>query len=233
MNTRRCRFWPLFLMICLAATLVACERFSPTPAPAATTHAPTAMPADTPTEEPPTPTATSEPEEPTAVAATATPTSTPTVEAGGAGGATPSDSRCAGLAGELEIQVLVGPAEAVGMEPVAVGRVPFAATAEPPYVVQGQGPISYDDVLGAAWGTYAVTMDLDFVVEGECSGQEGGEQLDLLLEMTGEQLVVVDAESFQGEYPWSGTQTLDLTFPLEDGATAEGEGWVVVLHLGS
>lgn len=232
MNTRRCRFWPFFFMICLAATLVACERFSPTPAPAATTHAPTAMPADTPTEEPPTATATSEPETPIE-----TPTPTPTVSGGGAG-PTPTEpvnaqNRCAGLAGELEIQVLVGPAEAVGLEPVAVGRVPFAATSEPPYVVQGQGPISYDDVLGAAWGTYAVTMDLDFVVEGECSGQEGGEQLDLLLEMTGEQLVVVDAEGFHGEYPWSGTQTLDLTFPLEDGATAEGEGWVVVLHLGS
>jgi len=76
-------------------------------------------------------------------------------------------------------------------------------------------------------------MELDTAVQGECSGLEGGEQLDLALEMAGEQLVVVKAEGFQGEYPWSGTQTRELTFPLEEGATAEGEGWVIVLHLGS
>jgi hypothetical protein len=76
-------------------------------------------------------------------------------------------------------------------------------------------------------------MELDAAVQGDCSGQAGGEQLDLSLEMTGEQLVVVEAEGFQGEYPWSGTQTRELTFPLEEGATAQGEGWVIVLHLGS
>ena len=54
----------------------------------------------------------------------------------------------------------------------------------------------------------------------------------LVLEMSGEQLVVVDAEGFYGEYPWSGTQTRDLSYPLEEGATAQGEGWAVVLHLG-
>jgi hypothetical protein len=145
----------------------------------------------------------------------------------------PAASRCEGLAGQLEIQVLVGPAEAVGLEPVAVGSVPFAVTAsEPPYLVQGQGPISYEATLQEIWGTYAVTMELDAAVQGECSGQAGGEQLDLTLEMTGEQLVVVEAEGFQGEYPWSGTQTRELAFPLEEGATAQGEGWVVVLHLG-
>ena len=65
------------------------------------------------------------------------------------------------------------------------------------------------------------------------SGQAGGEQLDLVLEMTGEQLVVVKAEGFQGEYPWSGTQTRELTFPVEEGATAQGEGWIISLHLDS
>jgi hypothetical protein len=146
----------------------------------------------------------------------------------------PAASRCEGLAGQLEIQVLVGPAEAVGLEPVAVGSVPFAVTgSEPPYLVQGQGPISYEDTLQKVWGTYAVTMELDVAVQGDCSGQAGGEQLDLALEMTGEQLVVVEAEGFQGEYPWSGTRTQELTFPLEEGATAQGEGWVIVLHLGS
>jgi hypothetical protein len=145
----------------------------------------------------------------------------------------PPASRCQGLAGQLEVQVLAGPAEAVGLEPVAVGTVPFSViTSEPPYLVEGQGPISYEDVLEQEWGTYTVTMDLETSVQGECSGQAGSEQLVLVLEMTGEQLVEVNAEGFHGEYPWSGTQTRDLTFPLEHGATAQGEGWAVVLLLG-
>jgi hypothetical protein len=138
------------------------------------------------------------------------------------------------LAGQLEIQVLVGPAEAVGLEPVAVGNVPFTVTtSDPPHLVEGQGPISYEATLAQQWGTYTVTMDMETAVQGECSGEAGSEQLTLVLEMTGEQLVVVEAEGFQGEYPWEGTQTRDLAFPLEEGATAEGEGWAVVLHLGS
>ena len=138
------------------------------------------------------------------------------------------------MAGQLEIQVLVGPAEAVGLEPVAVGNVPFTVTtSDPPYLVEGQGPISYEATLAQQWGTYTVTMDMETAVQGECSGEAGGEQLALVLEMTGEQLVVVEAEGFQGEYPWEGTQTRDLSFPLEEGATAEGEGWAVVLHLAS
>lgn len=146
----------------------------------------------------------------------------------------PAASGCEGLAGQLEIQVLVGPAEAAGLEPVAVGNVPFAVTAsEPPYPVEGQGPISYEATLGAEWGTYVVTMDLDMAVQGECSGQAGDEQLDLVLDMTGEQLVVVDSGDLHGEYPWAGEQSRNLTFPLEEGATAQGEGWVVVLHLDS
>ena len=44
-------------------------------------------------------------------------------------------------------------------------------------------------VLQEEWGTYTVNMDLDMAVSGECSGEDGGEQLDLLLEMSGEQLV--------------------------------------------
>ena len=128
----------------------------------------------------------------------------------------------------------VGPADAVGLEPVAVGSVPFAVTtSEPPFLVEGQGPISYEDTLAEEWGTYVVTMNLDMTVQGQCSGEAGSEELNLIMEMTGEQLVVVDAPDFHGEYPWSGTQSLNLAFPLAEGATAQGEGWVVVLHLGS
>jgi hypothetical protein len=119
------------------------------------------------------------------------------------------------------------------MEPVAVGEVPFAVTTQQdPYWVQGQAPISYEATQEHEWGTYSVNLDLDMAVSGECTGEDGSELLDLVLEMSGEQMVVVDAQGFHGEYPWSGTQTRDLSFPLQEGATAQGEGWVVVLHLG-
>ncbi len=162
------------------------------------------------------------------------PTSTPTPTPAGNGPATPTPaaSRCAGLSGEIEVQVLVGPAEAVGLEPVAVGRVPFTVASEtPPYRVEGSAPIAYEAVLEKEWGTYAVTLDMDVTVDGECRGAEGAEELRLSVAMSGEQMVEVDAEGFHGEYPWSGERTLDAVFPLEDGATASGEGWTFVLHL--
>ena len=49
--------------------------------------------------------------------------------------------------------------------------------------------------------------------------------------MDGEQLVTVTSEWFSGEYPWAGTLTRDVTFPIVEGASAEGEGWAMVLHL--
>ena len=219
----------LLLALCLVALLAACGG---TPAPEAGTAS--GPPADEPVEA----TATAVATVPAAEAATATPTPTPTPTAGPMEAPptpTPSvTSRCQGLSGALEVQVLVGPAEVVGLEPVAVGEVPFAVTTEqPPYYVEGQAPISYEAVLEEEWGTYSVNMDLDMAVSGECSGEDGSEQLDLLLEMSGEQMVEVQAEGFHGKYPWSGTQARDLAFPLEEGAAAEGEGWVVVLHLGS
>jgi hypothetical protein len=239
------RTWYLLLILCLVVTLAACGG-TPTPEAEPPTPSPTAAAAGSTTAASSTPALTVEPQAPAAATSTLTPsaepqapataTATPTPTPGTAAGPTPTTpppSRCAGLAGQLELQVLVGPAEAVGLEPVAVGTVPFAVTtSEPPYLVEGQGPISYDATLTREWGTYAVTMDLETAVQGECSGAAGNEQLTLVLEMTGEQLVVVDAEGFHGEYPWEGTQTRDLAFPLEEGATAQGEGWAVVLHLG-
>ena len=223
MNLRNRRAWYLSLILCVAVLLSACGG-TPTSSPTA----PEAEPPDTATSTP-----AAQPEEPTA-----TPTASPTPTPEPAVVPLPSDtgepSRCAGLTGQLEVQVLVGPAEAVGLEPVAVGSVPFAVvTSSPPYLVEGQGPISYEAVLEQQWGTYSVTMDLENAVQGECSGEAGGEQLTLVLEMTGEQFVEVNAEGFHGEYPWEGTQTRDLAFPLEEGATAEGEGWAIVLHLDS
>jgi hypothetical protein len=210
------RSWHVLLVFCLAVALSACGS-SPTPTPEPPTRPPTAPAPDRPATETPTPT-------PTAAPLPAAATGTPA----------PPPSRCESLAGQLEVQVLVGPADAVGLEPVAVGSVPFAVTtSESPFLVEGQGPISYEDTLGAEWGTYVVTMDLDMAVQGQCSGETGSEELGLIMEMTGEQLVVVDSPDFHGEYPWSGRQSLNLAFPLEEGATAQGEGWVVVLHLGS
>jgi hypothetical protein len=210
MNLRSGRACDIVLILALSISLSACGG-SPKPQAEPTPSSPTRPP--------PQATATATPT--TAFLPSVTPR--PTVA-----------SRCEGLAGQLEIQILVGPAEAVGLEPVAVGSVPFAVTSSaPPYLVEGQAPISYEATLTEQWGTYEVTMDMQTAVQGSCSGQPGSEQLDLVLEMSGEQLVVVEAEGFQGEYPWTGTQSRDLTLPLQEGASAQGEGWGVVLHLGS
>jgi hypothetical protein len=133
------------------------------------------------------------------------------------------------------MRVLAGPAEAVGLEPFGVGSIPFTVTAsEPPYVLSGSGTIAYNDVLVKEWGTYEVNMDLENSISGECVPDEASKDsgtLTMELEMSGSQLVKVDAQGFQGEYPWSGTHSFNLTFPLEEGGTVEGEGWAIVLHL--
>ena len=125
------------------------------------------------------------------------------------------------------MQVLVGPADAAGMDPVAVGTAPFSVvSSEAPYLIQGGGPISYDNMETFDWGTYAVTLSMDTTISGECAGPAGNETLNLVLEGTGEQLLVVDASDFHGEYPWAGTNRFDLAFPLQDGASVQGEGYV-------
>ena len=130
------------------------------------------------------------------------------------------------------MRVLVGPSDAVGLEPLAVGSIPFAvASNQAPYTLQGGGPITYADILVEEWGTYEVTMDLQTTITGECVAGEGGEVLQMNLVTSGEQMVEVKAEGFHGEYPWAGETSQDVSFPLEDGATAEGEGWSLVLRL--
>lgn len=127
---------------------------------------------------------------------------------------------------------MVGPAEAVGLEPLAVGSAPWSVTSsQPPYLIQGGGSIVYDRTLQKEWGTYQVTLDLILTIGGACAAGEGDESLHMDVEMTGEQMVEVTAEGFHGEYPWAGTHTFALDFPIEEGATAEGEGWLFVLHL--
>jgi hypothetical protein len=212
----RLRF--VMLAVWLLLCILACGT-NPTP------ERVTPVPTQTPTEE-----ATDFPARPTL-----TPTPTPWVVPEAAETDTPPPaSGCAGLSGSLEMRVLVGPSDVVGLEPFAVGQIPFAVTGDTaPYTIQGGGPISYADVLPKEWGTYAVTMDLQTTIVGECVGEVGEEELQMSVEMTGEQMVEVDAEGFHGEYPWAGTHSLDLVFPLMEGAAAAGEGWELILHLGS
>jgi hypothetical protein len=130
------------------------------------------------------------------------------------------------------MQVLAGPAEAVGLEPFAVGEIPFSVVNEGgTHAIQGNGTVAYQQVLEKDWGTYSVTLDITTTVSGECSGTVGNEALHMNVEAIGEQMVEVRAEGFSGDYPWSGTHQLELTFPLEEGASAEGEGWAFILHL--
>lgn len=161
-----------------------------------------------------------------------TPTLTP--DGGGMPVATKQnpDSRCNGNSGSLEMQVLAGPAKAVGLEPFAVGNIPFSITKNGQiYAIQGTGDISYHQILEESWGTYTVTLDMSADVSGECIGDSGNEILDMTVEVSGDQLVEVRSEGFSGDYPWSGTHQLKLNLPLVEGASAEGEGWAFILHL--
>ena len=221
----------LLLAVALALSLAACGN-SPTPGADQATTVPPTEGVEPTASAPPTATPTQAPiptEEPPP---SPTPTYTPTPAAAIEITPPSPSSRCEGLAGDVEIQVLVGPAEAAGMEPLAVGHAPFSVVSgEPPYLVQGGGPISYDAVQTHEWGTYSVALEMETTLSGECTGSGGEEVLHLILEASGEQMVVVDASGFQGEYPWSGSHTFDLTFPLVEGATVQGEGYAFVLHL--
>jgi hypothetical protein len=159
-------------------------------------------------------------------------TPTPTITGGGSDPPQPSSNRCEGLSGELEMHVLVGPSEVVGLEPLAVGNIPFSVVSgEGANIVQGSGSISYQNVLEEDWGTYTVYFELETIVSGECKEGEQSGMLYITMEMSGEQLVEVRAEEFQGDYPWSGSHEFNLSFPIAEGATAEGEGWAFVLYM--
>jgi hypothetical protein len=159
-------------------------------------------------------------------------TPTPTLSGGGSGPVTQTVDICNGLGGSLELQVLVGPAEAVGLEPVAIGSIPFSVTSsEGVNSAQGSGSINYQDVLAEEWGTYTVNFDMQASLSGVCEASDQNGMLNLTVTTSGEQLVEVEAEGFQGSYPWSGPNEFSLSLPIVDGATAQGEGWSYVLHL--
>ena len=141
---------------------------------------------------------------------------------------------CDGLAGTIEMQVLVGPSEIVGMEPVSVGNIPFIVEkSDSVYLVQGSGPLLFDDqVYEAEWGTYTVSFNAEVTIQGACQSTDGTATLEMTVVMEGEQMTEVRATGFSGDYPWSGTQTMEAVLPATEGATASGEGWAIVLHLG-
>lgn len=161
------------------------------------------------------------------------PTATPT-EVGGV--LVPDNSPqhpCEGVSGTLELQILVGPAEAVGLLPVTVGHIPFSVVGDgEPYRVEGGGSLDYyEEMLELEKGSYTVTFNGETKVSGDCVSRDNGGMLNLIVEMTGEQMVEVNVEGFQNQYPWSGTNDLSVNLPLESGAMQEGEGWVLILHL--
>ena len=122
--------------------------------------------------------------------------------------------------------------EAFRSESTAIGEVPFAVISpSAPYIIEGTNAINYESVLEERWGTYSVFFDMDINISGKCLVDTSGEQLDMIVNYNGEQLVEIEAEGFQGEYPWSGTDEIAISLPLQNGATTRGEGWKFVLHV--
>ena len=61
---------------------------------------------------------------------------------------------CDGLGGNIEMQVLVGPSEVVGLEPLAIGTIPFTVRSDGEVnLIEGGGLIDYQDVLEKEWGS--------------------------------------------------------------------------------
>lgn len=143
-----------------------------------------------------------------------------------------SPGPCEGVSGVFEMLILVGPTEGTGLEPIAVGELPFSVIQEEDsFIVKGSGRITYEEVLTEEWGTYTVSLDMNAEIGGACLEENDQGSLDVVVDATGEQMVEVRAEGFSGDYPWSGSHQLDLFFPLAEGAQAEGEGWAFILHL--
>jgi hypothetical protein len=140
-------------------------------------------------------------------------------------------NRCEGVSGELEIEILVGPAAAVGLPPLSIGTIPFTVSNQDPYAMQGKTHLSYNKTMNYDWGTYTVNLEMDATLTGECVVAEGGNSLSMAVTLSGEQNVVVVYQSVTQTYPWNGTATVNSSFPIQDGATAQGEGWIFILHL--
>ncbi len=85
--------------------------------------------------------------------------------------------------------------------------------------------------LTADWGSFSVQFEGETTVSGECTSAVDSGQLNFLVEMAGEQTVVIVAGGMETTYPWVGTPQVEASFPLQDGAEVLGEGWSLSLHL--
>ncbi len=160
---------------------------------------------------------------------------TPTETSGVLAGGWVDDDKnpCDGVTGNIELQILIGPSDAVGLEPYSVGEIPFSIVSEADsYRIEGGGPVEfYEEILSENWGTFTVKFDAQTVLSGTCIATDDYRTLNLTMLTTGEQVVEVRAEGFQSDYPWSGTPEIKVSLPLEEGSFVEGEGWSLILHL--
>jgi len=141
-------------------------------------------------------------------------------------------SICNGLSGNFEMQILVGPAAVVELEPFGIGSIPFNVDYDQGlYLVRGEGTIDFEDQLEEVWGTYTVFFDMLGEIDGVCTDNDDGAVLDITFDMTGDQVFIVDSAGLQEEYPMSFDYEYEYSFPVEDGATESGEGWALILHL--
>ena len=131
------------------------------------------------------------------------------------------------------MQLLIGPSEAVGLTPYTFANIPFqVVNVDSSYLVEGGGPVEYyEDILTADWGSFAVVFEGDTTVSGECIASDGDGTLNVMVEMAGQQTVVVTVDAMEYTYPWEGSPTVEASFPLTDGAQVGGEGWALTLHL--
>jgi len=162
----------------------------------------------------------------------ATPTSTE-VTGGIVATQTPEPNPCEDLSGTIELQLLVGPSDAVGLDPYTIANIPFVVVSQDGiFIIEGGGPVQYyQDVYEAEWGSFSVTFEGETTISGGCipNGDQG--TLNVIIEMVGSQTVEVVVEGMTTTYPWEGTPQLNASFPLKEGAQQAGEGWLLILHL--
>jgi len=140
---------------------------------------------------------------------------------------------CEGLTGTLEMQLLVGPSEAVGLTPYTFATIPFSVVKEGSvFLVQGNGPVEYyEDILEEEWGTYTVQFEGETMVSGTCVATEAPGMINFYIQMEGEQTVVIIVEGIETTYPWAGSPSVTASYPILDGAQQAGEGWNLILRL--
>jgi len=119
------------------------------------------------------------------------------------------------------------------LEPTTAARIPFIVK---PLggndIVSGNGPVEYyEDIYEAEWGSFSVTFEGETAISGECLSLDDQNELNIQVNMADKQTITIIVEGTETTFPWSGTPTIEASFPLVDGAQAQGEGWQLILHL--